>query len=440
MRISRLAFKGVGPFEDATFDLPEPEGPGELVLFEGPTGSGKTTVVETIAVVASELAVGVPGSTGLRLHQRLLHDSSQIDVSVSHDGEELGYSRSRATSGFHHEAVRIVLRRTLLGSAGAGWAAFAFRGHQETASLATDGPRQIPDQVLLGALSFGREGSAAAHLGQLVTNLENQRLKALIYAGEKPDAGRRQELEQVATSRKEALRRFEQVFSDVLGRRVTIGFSVDKQAPHVHFDGEEIPLDFLGEGMRGTFAWLSDLLVRIESTTWRDQLRSPLDQDFWLILDEIDESLHPTMQARILPALRRLLPNARIYATTHSPFVVASVGEGTVFSIRPGADHRVRGPVEARRLRPGQSLELVASEIFDAPSEFVDEDTRAKLEAHERDVKALQRQAEINWETFALRRRELMGRNDEVRTAVSMQELPVRQTVQRALREREPGV
>jgi hypothetical protein len=145
------------------------------------------------------------------------------------------------------------------------------------------------------------------------------------------------------------------------------------------------------------------------------------------------------MQARILPAVRRLFPNAYIYATTHSPFVVASVGQGTIFSIRPDADRRVRGEVPARPLQPGQSLELVAAEIFDAPSEFVDADTREKLEQHERDVKALQAEQEIDWSAFLARRAALMARNDEVRTVVAMQELPVRQRVQRKLREAEGG-
>lgn len=72
-------------------------------------------------------------------------------------------------------------------------------------------------------------------------------------------------------------------------------------------------------------------LVRLERITWADTARSPLDQDFWLILDEIDQGLHPQLQMRLFPALRELFPRARIYATTHSPFVVALLGDGVVF-------------------------------------------------------------------------------------------------------------
>src|SRR5262249_55018598 len=148
----------------------------------------------------------------------------------------------------------------------------------------------------------------------------------------------------------------------------------------------------------------------------------PLDQALWLILDEVELSLHPTMQAQLYPALRELLPNARIYATTHSPFVIASVGEGVVFPIRPDKDHKVRGPVKARPLHPGESLELVTEDVFDAPSGIVDQQTRDDIRAHDRDTQTLRKKEEIDWDAFMERRDRLMALNDEVRTLVAMQE------------------
>src|SRR5262249_47335347 len=162
-------------------------------------------------------------------------------------------------------------------------------------------------------------------------------------------AERRQELERLAASRQHMLDEIARALSEVLDRKVTFEIPVGQHAPNVFIDGERIPLELLGEGMRSTFAWLSDLLVRLHRITWEDAARPPLEQDFWLILDEIDESLHPTLQMRLLPALRRLFPRARIYITTHSPFVVASAGEGYVFSIRPDAHHHVSGTIAPRK-------------------------------------------------------------------------------------------
>jgi hypothetical protein len=119
--------------------------------------------------------------------------------------------------------------------------------------------------------------------------------------------------------------------------------------------------------------------------------------------------------------------------TTHSPFVVASVGSGTVFAIRPDQDRLVRGVVEPRALEPGQSLEWVVTEIFQAHAGFVDQTTRDQLAEHDRDVRRAQRKAVIDWTVFLARRAQLMQLNDEVRTVVALQEAPLRGEIDRRM-------
>ena len=51
-----------------------------------------------------------------------------------------------------------------------------------------------------------------------------------------------------------------------------------------------------------------------------------------LLIDEIENHLHPTWQRRVIPALldKNHFPNLQIFATTHSPFVVAGLKAGQV--------------------------------------------------------------------------------------------------------------
>ena len=51
---------------------------------------------------------------------------------------------------------------------------------------------------------------------------------------------------------------------------------------------------------------------------------------FVLLVDEIENHLHPTWQRRVIPALLEHFPGLQIFATTHSPFVVAGLRAGQV--------------------------------------------------------------------------------------------------------------
>ena len=54
------------------------------------------------------------------------------------------------------------------------------------------------------------------------------------------------------------------------------------------------------------------------------------EQPAILLIDEIENHLHPTWQRRVIPALLEHFPGLQIFATTHSPFVVAGLKAGQV--------------------------------------------------------------------------------------------------------------
>lgn len=457
MRIARIELKEIGPFEEAVLEIPEPEEGqrGELVIFEGPNGSGKTTIAQVLACAAEpglaggeDSALGTPLST-LSGRIRSGAQGAGVVTVVENEGERLTVRDPRRKAKWavltEGKTVAAALITACMWAAlkrqekSLRWATFAYQGHQRTPAIATKGPTEIEVPPLYGALSFGTLEPASAYFGQLLVNLDQEVAKAFREAHrEGISAGRRAELEKLAASRQKMLDEIARAISEALGRNVTFEVPVGQHAPTIFVDGEPIPLALLGEGMRSTLAWLSDLLVRLHRISWEDTARSPLEQDFWLILDEIDESLHPTMQRRILPAMRRLFPNARIYITTHSPFVVASAGEGVVFSIRPDAKHRVRGTIAPRKLEPGQSLEWVVEEIFGAETGFIDTWTREALRAHRADIARLRRKepfGDAEWGAFLSRRAELFALNEQVQSVVAMQEVPVARAIEARLAE-----
>ena len=92
---------------------------------------------------------------------------------------------------------------------------------------------------------------------------------------------------------------------------------------------------FLGDlslGTQGTLLWIWYLAIELANFNF-GPLRGHIDQDkkpAILLIDEIENHLHPTWQRRVIPALLEHFPGLQIFATTHSPFVVAGLRAGQV--------------------------------------------------------------------------------------------------------------
>ena len=131
-------------------------------------------------------------------------------------------------------------------------------------------------------------------------------------------------------------------------------------------------LDFevLPDGLKSVISWVADLAVRLDSIPWAEQ-RSIFEQNIILFLDEIDIHLHPKWQRRILPAVQKLLPNAQIFASTHSPFVVGSVEDAWIYKL-PEQGQIVK-EIKAIKSNPAKSYALILDEIFDIDQDFGEE-------------------------------------------------------------------
>jgi energy-coupling factor transporter ATP-binding protein EcfA2 len=96
--------------------------------------------------------------------------------------------------------------------------------------------------------------------------------------------------------------------------------------------GEGIRSRDLSAGTEGTVWWIRFLALN---------MARHYDYEFgWekkpaiLLIDEIENHLHPTWQRRVIPALLEHFHGLQIFATTHSPFVVAGLRAGQVHLLR----------------------------------------------------------------------------------------------------------
>lgn len=82
--------------------------------------------------------------------------------------------------------------------------------------------------------------------------------------------------------------------------------------------GKRIPLVGWADGYRLTFNWLMDLFawaMKAKRITSSGDIRGVL------LIDEVEQHLHPSMQTNMLRQLSYLFPKLQIFATTHSPLV-----------------------------------------------------------------------------------------------------------------------
>ncbi|EIT7146299.1 AAA family ATPase [Vibrio aestuarianus] len=98
--------------------------------------------------------------------------------------------------------------------------------------------------------------------------------------------------------------------------------------------------EFILETASGGISALIDIAWQIYMYASKD------NPDYTVIIDEIENHLHPTMQRRILPDLLEAFPNAKFIVSTHSPLVVGSVKNSRVYALTYNEDKKV----ESRKL------------------------------------------------------------------------------------------
>ena len=70
------------------------------------------------------------------------------------------------------------------------------------------------------------------------------------------------------------------------------------------------------------------------------------------------------------PAIQKLFPNAQIFITTHSPFVIGSVDDAWVYKFKLDADGNSVLDGEPRLSEDAQSYRSILEEVFDIREQF----------------------------------------------------------------------
>lgn len=361
-RISRLEVNNIGPFGHLVMDFPE-KPPGmdeqaEIHILTGENGTGKTTVLEMLV-----LGVMVDKNEALKSNKFRLADKKSNAVvyfgphgSYSFDGED-----KYLPLGFTAKLYSIASKETPIGryhsdSNVYSTAFFAYSGYRRTEQVEITENPEIQGHPFENALDFKHSINPRKIINWIASAKINEAL-----AVSQSDAREAQNF-------REAVIRIEKVIGEIIEKPIQFKLEYKPRKVIIEVAGETLDFNILPDGLKSIVSWIADLLMRMDRVKWEND--TPVfERNFILFLDEIEVHLHPAWQRKILPAVQKLFPNAQIFISTHSPFVVGSVDGAWIHKfVKPNGDSQLAGPPILSE--DAKSFRYWLDEVFDIKKEF----------------------------------------------------------------------
>lgn len=144
-------------------------------------------------------------------------------------------------------------------------------------------------------------------------------------------------------------------------------------------DGTVIDFSALSDGYRNVIKIVTDIATKmciLNPYLGEETLKRTPGV---VVIDELDLSLHPTWQKRIVRILKELFPKIQFICATHSPFIIQSLEPGELIALDTVIEEEYSG----------QSIEDIAEEIMDVPVPRYSEMKQKMYEAAEEYLNAL---------------------------------------------------
>ncbi|RKZ46631.1 MAG: hypothetical protein DRR00_23680 [Candidatus Parabeggiatoa sp. nov. 3] len=348
MRIEQLHLENIGVFDslDLQFQPCKQPGKAEIHIFAGENGTGKTTLLYALAgAFTSNKALILKRFRNIKeswVELKTVDQAYQYSEDTPSSLPSLFYTQS--TQPLEYEDLIHHYKKNVF-----QLAVFAYAGNRSLTSHHLVGIKEITDSPFEGSLSFHSTDSLI--LMQWIAN--NKAKAALAQVKNDP---------QKAAKYQTAIHLLEAAITEIVGFQVEFELESEPEFKvELKINGQTLEFEVLPDGLKSIISWISDLFMRMDRIPWIDDC-SILERRFILFLDEIDIHLHPVWQRKILPVVQKLFPNAQIFVSSHSPFVVASVSDAYVYQFR--LENGVSRLETVEESKAGSSYSLVLNDIF----------------------------------------------------------------------------
>lgn len=358
MRINSLHIRNVGPFQDAVVDftaidnMETQEAP--ITIITGTNGTGKSIVIDSIRAILSSQP----------LERNIIANDNDfcIEIEAIYNGPDVKHLSATHLQNGHVQFVdyenlnRYFQQGYKLPGNVYGWVADYWSSKLPTDSFQIKNMVSIEHNMVLKDAMSGKKRNV--DLTNFICQVDYLRSSEM---DEEKELG-----EYLYATLKSIINQCLDNGEFLYVRRADI-------TPIVQQNGYKLSLEKLSSGNIFLIEHMLMLLCKMYSVCVLNSI-SPADITHipgLLLIDEIENHLHPQWQKKILGIIRNMFPNLQIILTTHSPFVVSSIDGARIYTCVSNGDYSIiKDETDKYTHLPVE--EVLASDVF-AVSSFNNE-------------------------------------------------------------------
>lgn len=321
MRLSYLKLKNIGPFKEQTVSFEKDDGTiCPVVIITGENGTGKSIVIDSIRTVFRGLfgiERDIVADTGDFLIELGLIDNQTKYVEtaskIAHTGKPSGTDR-----------YRDYFNKAMTDDDKVSWVIDYWCSDlpSDTFNINNVSSINIHD-ALIGSLN---KTSPNVNLTKFISSID------YVKGSDKREEAVRGEY---------IYNLIVKIVNDCVGEGAFSHIERESITPMIKTHGQEVSLEKLSSGNILLVKHLVGLLSRMYGICRMNgmDIKELNKIEGVLLIDEIENHLHPKWQKNIVGIIRKHFPNLQIILTTHSPFVVSSVNDAKIYVCIGKTDH-----------------------------------------------------------------------------------------------------